>query len=84
MGVWFGFYAYRKFFIEPFKFGYAIPFEADSNLYLGLLAVPVYWVVLYALSGTYMDVWRKSRIREISNTFSITANCMQNKVITVL
>lgn len=73
MGVWFGFYAYRKFFIEPFKFGYAIPFEADSNLYLGLLAVPVYWVVLYALSGTYMDVWRKSRIREISNTFSITA-----------
>jgi exopolysaccharide biosynthesis polyprenyl glycosylphosphotransferase len=72
MSAWFGFYAYRKFFIEPSKFGYAIPFEADSNLYLGLLAVPAYWVMLYALSGTYMDVWRRSRIKEISNTFSST------------
>jgi exopolysaccharide biosynthesis polyprenyl glycosylphosphotransferase len=34
--------------------------------------VPLYWVLLYALSGAYIDVWRKSRIKEISRTFSIT------------
>lgn len=70
--AWFSFFAYRKVFVEPDKFGYDIPFEANSNLYLGLLAVPLYWVVLYALSGAYLDVWRKSRIKEISRTFSLT------------
>lgn len=70
--AWFGFYAYRKFVIEPTKFGYAVPFEATSDLYLGLLIVPAYWCLLYLLSGSYADVWRRSRIREISNTFSIS------------
>lgn len=70
--AWFSFFAYRKVFVEPDKFGYDIPFEANSNLYLGLLAVPLYWVVLYTLSGAYLDVWRKSRIKEISRTFSLT------------
>lgn len=69
---WFTFFTYRKVFVEPDKFGYDIPFEANSHLYLGLLVVPLYWVLLYALSGAYIDVWRKSRIKEISRTFSIT------------
>jgi exopolysaccharide biosynthesis polyprenyl glycosylphosphotransferase len=69
---WFTFFTYRKVFVEPDKFGYDIPFEANSHLYLGLLVVPLYWVFLYALSGAYIDVWRKSRIKEISRTFSIT------------
>lgn len=72
MIAWFSFFAYRKVFVEPDKFGYDIPFEANSNLYLGLIAVPFYWVVLYTLSGAYADVWRKSRIKEISKTFSVT------------
>jgi len=69
---WFTFFTYRKVFVEPDKFGYDIPFEANTHLYLGLLVVPMYWVLLYALSGAYIDVWRKSRIKEISRTFSIT------------
>lgn len=71
MLAWFGFFAYRKIFIESDKFGYHIPLEADSNLYLGLLVIPLYWTILYLLAGTYADVWRKSRIKEISRTFSI-------------
>ncbi|MFN3444840.1 MAG: sugar transferase [Bacteroidia bacterium] len=70
--AWFSFFTYRKVFVEPDKFGYDIPFETNSNLYLGLIAVPLYWVVLYTLSGAYADVWRKSRIKEISRTFSLT------------
>ncbi len=72
MVSWFSFFAYRKVFVEPDKFGYAIPFETNTSLYLGLIVIPLYWVVLYLLSGTYIDVWRKSRIKEISATFSIT------------
>lgn len=73
MVSWVGFFAYRKLFIESDKFGYAIPVEVDHNFYIGTLVVPLAWVVLYLLSGTYADVWRKSRIKEISRTFSATA-----------
>lgn len=68
--AWLSFYAYRKFFIEPDKFGYQIAFEADENLYIGVLAIPICWLALYFLSGIYQDVWRKSRIKELSLTFS--------------
>lgn len=70
--AWFSFFAYRKIFIEPDKFGYQIPFEADSNLALGLVAVPFYWLLLYAIAANYSDVWRKSRVKEISRTFSLS------------
>ncbi len=72
MVAWVSFFAYRKVFIESDKFGYAIPFEVDRNFYVGMVFVPVCWIVLYLLTGTYLDVWRKSRIKEISKTFSIT------------
>jgi exopolysaccharide biosynthesis polyprenyl glycosylphosphotransferase len=69
---WALFFAYRKYIIESDKFGYKIPVELDRNFYLALLAIPLYWIVLYFLAGNYKDVWRKSRINEISKTFSIT------------
>lgn len=70
---WFIFYRYRKVFIEPDKYGYEISFTPNSSFYLGLCFVSLYWIFLYAISGSYNDVWRKSRIREISTTFSISA-----------
>src|SRR5690349_9702893 len=70
--AWFTFFVYRKYFIEPDKFGYEIPFETSQNFYLGLLYVPLYWLVLYYLIGYYTDVWRRSRIKDISGTFSIS------------
>lgn len=72
MIAWASFFAYRKVFIESEKFGYDIPVEFDTKFYLSLLAVPLYWVILYTLSSAYLDVWRKSRIKEISRTFSVT------------
>jgi len=69
---WSLFFAYRKYFIESDKFGYQIPVELDANFYLALFLIPIYWIGLYFLAGQYKDVWRKSRISEISQTFSIT------------
>jgi exopolysaccharide biosynthesis polyprenyl glycosylphosphotransferase len=68
--AWTLFFAFRKTIIEPDKFGYKIPIELDQNFYFALCLVPVYWFVLYYLSGHYKDVWRKSRIHEISKTFT--------------
>ncbi len=70
--AWVLFFAYRKFFIEPDKFGYNVPLELDKNFYLGLLSIPLYWIVLYFLSGHYKEVWHRSRIEEISKVFLAT------------
>ncbi|OYU96514.1 MAG: polyprenyl glycosylphosphotransferase [Bacteroidetes bacterium B1(2017)] len=69
---WSLFFAYRKYIIESDKFGYKIPVELDKNFYLALILIPIYWITLYFLAGHYKDVWRKSRINEISKTFTVT------------
>jgi len=69
--AWSLFFAYRKMFIETDIYG-KIDIVIDKNFYLGLIYIPVFWVFLYFLAGNYKDVWRKSRIKELSKTFSIS------------
>ena len=69
--AWSMFFAYRKLFIETAMFG-KMNVVLDKNYYLGLIYVPLFWVFLYYLAGNYKDVWRKSRLKEVSKTFSIT------------
>jgi exopolysaccharide biosynthesis polyprenyl glycosylphosphotransferase len=71
--AWLSFFAYRKLFIEPDKFGYQIPVEPDRNLYLGLLAIPLYWILLYSATGTYKNIYRKARLNEILQTLQTSA-----------
>ncbi len=72
LAVWICFFAYRKIYVEPQKYGYEIPVEFDDNFYLGLLIIPIYWIALYILSGTYHNVYKKSRVREMVQTFTQT------------
>lgn len=73
--AWYGFFFYRKVFIDAdlLKSGYKLPVGPDQNLYLGLLYIPLYWLTLYYLSGNYVDVWRRSRIKELGQVFATTA-----------
>jgi exopolysaccharide biosynthesis polyprenyl glycosylphosphotransferase len=68
---WTCFYAFRKAYIEPLKFGYKIPISFDERFYLGLLLIPVFWLVLYYSAGYYRDVYRKSRLSELWHTILI-------------
>ncbi len=70
--VWVCFFAYRKIYVEPLKFGYSIPLDLDKNFYLALIFIPIYWLSLYYLSGTYKNVYKKSRLKEMVQTFSQT------------
>jgi exopolysaccharide biosynthesis polyprenyl glycosylphosphotransferase len=71
--AWFGFFLYRKLFIDVDKIaGFDIPVGDDLNLFLGLLYIPIYWFVLYYLAGSYIDVWRRSRLKEVSQTIVVT------------
>lgn len=44
----------------------------DNNLYLGLILIPVFWLILYLLIGTYSKIYRKSRLSELGQTLLIT------------
>ena len=66
---WSLFYIYRKTFVEPHIFGYKIPLDLGLNFFLGLLIIPIFWAVLYYLSGFYRDPFHKSRLNEFGQTF---------------
>lgn len=66
---WLGLFLYRKNFIEAAKHGYTIPVNQDTNLYLGLVLIPIFWLFIYTLSGYYQFILRRSRLKELENTF---------------
>jgi len=72
LSVWICFFAFRKLYVEPQKFGYDVPVEFDKNFYLGLLIIPLYWLTIYNLTGTYNKIYKKSRLREIAQTATQT------------
>ncbi len=67
MLAWTCFFAFRKFYIEGMPVD--LFYMRDSNFFIGVLILPVCWVILYALAGTYTDVYRKSRFNELGKTF---------------
>lgn len=66
--AWSGFYVFRKVYIEPEKFGMAVPVTFDSKFYWGLLLIPLFWLLFYYLTGTYRNIYRKSRLKEVGQT----------------
>ncbi len=44
----------------------------DENLLLGIFIIPLFWITLYALSGSYKKVLRRSRLNEFGQTFFMT------------
>jgi exopolysaccharide biosynthesis polyprenyl glycosylphosphotransferase len=41
----------------------------ENQFFTGLLAIPFFWLFLYYISGYYNDVFRKSRLSELWQTF---------------
>jgi exopolysaccharide biosynthesis polyprenyl glycosylphosphotransferase len=60
---WALFYYFRKTSIEKQAF------HIDSHFYFGVLMIPIIWLILYALQGTYNDVRRLYRLKISSLTF---------------
>ncbi len=44
----------------------------DSKFYIGIVAIPTFWLSLYAISGAYHNVYRKARMSELGQTLLIT------------
>lgn len=66
--AWTLFYIYRKVSLESAKFGIPIHASFDSKFWTGLTGVTLFWLMLYTLTGTYQNIFRKSRLRELGQT----------------
>jgi hypothetical protein len=69
---WTLYYVFRKIYIEPIRFGYKVDLVFDQNYWLGLLIIPISWIILYQMSGSYHDVFRKSRLGIVGNTLLLS------------
>jgi hypothetical protein len=70
--AWSTFFFYRKTYVESQKFGYKVMVHINEQFLWGLLLIPFFWMLIYALLGTYSNVYRKSRLKELSQTFTTT------------
>ena len=70
--AWGCFFVFRKTYLEPVKFGYDVTLNFDENFYKGLIFIPIYWVIIYLMIGTYNNIYRKSRLIEFGQTLLIS------------
>ena len=70
--AWGIFYIYRKIYIESVKYGFDVPIDFGLKFYLGLFIIPLFWITVYYLTGQYKNIFRKSRLKELAHTFSIS------------
>lgn len=61
--AWIGFYYFRKVSIEE------VPFQVGTSFYLGVLILPVLWILFYYLQGTYHSIKRLYRFKLFNLTF---------------
>jgi exopolysaccharide biosynthesis polyprenyl glycosylphosphotransferase len=66
--AWALFFSYRKYYIEPGVFGRPPDHIVDRNFYLGIVFIPLGWLLFYYLVGTYKTLYRKSRLNEFYQT----------------
>ena len=66
--VWFLLFWFRKHYIDTAHSDYQIPLSRDVKLLMGVLVIPVFWLLLYYFTGYYQNIFRRSRLRELKQT----------------
>lgn len=71
--AWGLFFSYRKIVIESEKYGHQILVSLKDDRFLqGAIAIPLLWLAFYTILGTYNNIYRKSRLRELGQTLFST------------
>ena len=70
--AWTSFFIWRKYIIDPSILDHVSEVTADANLYIGITLIPLFWLFLYYIAGTYRAIYHKSRLRELGQTILIT------------
>lgn len=70
--AWFLFYIFRKQAEDADFYEFFEVIFDDPNFWIGIIFIPLGWVLLYTMVGTYRKVYRKSRLNELGQTIIIT------------
>ena len=70
--AWTLFFIYRKYAVDHNIFSHLDSIFLDRKLYYGITIIPLFWLILYTLIGTYRKIYRKARLREFAQTTLIT------------
>lgn len=70
--AWTFFYIWRKKYIESKIFGEGLSLDFNENFVIGVICVPIFWISLYAITGYYTNIYRKSRLKELGQTLSVS------------
>lgn len=73
---WTALFAFRKLALDtpaaPELTPFSLQLFSDPNYWLGLALVPAGWLALYTILGTYRNVLRKARLKELLDTLMAT------------
>ena len=61
---WLLFNYYRKTYIENYQF------EINHKLVVSTILISIFWILVYSAFGNYKNVYKKYRIKEITQTLS--------------
>lgn len=64
--AWFLFYYSRKVFLEQ------VEFSIDTNFYIGLIFIPLCWLIFYKIIGNYHNVLKRHRLKDFGQTIVLT------------
>jgi len=70
--AWVLFYIFRKYTEDPDIFSHFERVTGDERFWQGVIIIPLFWLVLYLMIGSYRRIYRKSRLKELGQTLIIT------------
>lgn len=70
--AWTLFYIFRKYSEYPELFSHFEVVTKDDKFWLGIIIVPIFWLFLYTMIGSYRRIYRKSRLKELGQTLIVT------------
>lgn len=79
--AWFLFWMYRQQLLGNANFERIFDVLYVKDFVVSFIVIPFSWLFLYLLSGTYFDLYRKSRLNEINRTL---ISCIIGSIIIAL
>jgi exopolysaccharide biosynthesis polyprenyl glycosylphosphotransferase len=65
-------FTFRKSVIETKVFGEDVLVIYDQKFFVSLGLIVAFWLAIYTITGVYRNIYRRSRLKEFTQTFSIS------------
>lgn len=66
--AWLCFWMYRQHYLSGLPYFDTLTLLHTRDVMSAFVVIPIGWVFLYLMSGTYFDLYRKSRLNEVNRT----------------